>query len=81
MRNELVKEIRYYLGMTQHEFAEWLGVNYSTIAAVETNYRNVSDKLAAKIALKFDVTDPEFLAYRERRAKTRKYFEDASKRS
>lgn len=78
MRNELVKEIRYYLGMTQHEFAEWLGVNYSTIAAVETNYRNVSDKLAAKIALKFDVTDPEFLAYRERRAKTWKYFEDVS---
>lgn len=74
MKNELIKDIRHYLGMTQHEFAEWLGVHYSTIALTEANYRNVSDKLAAKIALKFDVTDAEFLAFRERRAKTQKFF-------
>lgn len=78
MKNELIKEIRYYLGMTQEEFARWLGVHPSTIALAEAKHRNVSDSLAAKIALKFDVTDPKFLAYRKRRAKTRKYFEDAS---
>lgn len=74
MKNELIKDIRHYLGMTQEEFAKWLGVHYSTISLTEANYRGVSDNLASKIALKFDVTDPEFLTYRERRAKTRKFF-------
>lgn len=77
MKNELIKDIRHYLGMTQEEFAKWLGVHYSTIALTEANYRNVSDKLAAKIALKFDVTDSDFLEYRKRRANTNDYFFNA----
>lgn len=74
MKNELIKDIRHYLGMTQEEFAKWLGVHYSTIALTEANYRNVSDKLASKIALKFDITDEDFIAYRKRRAETQKFF-------
>lgn len=60
--------------MTQEEFARWLGVHPSTIALAEAKHRKVSDSLASKIALKFDVTDDDFIAYRERRAKTQKFF-------
>lgn len=74
MESLLIKDIRHYKGMTQPQFAEWLGVAESSIAQVESGHRRVSDRLAAKIALKFDVTDEEFIAYRERRAKTQKFF-------
>lgn len=74
MKNELIKDIRHYKGMTQEQFAKWLNVHYSTIALTEANYRDVSDNLASKIALKFDVTDEDFIAYRERRKKARNFF-------
>ena len=74
MRNELIKDIRHYKGMTQEQFAEWLGVHYSTIAVTESNHRKVSDNLAAKVARKFDVTNDEFTAYLERKRKADDYF-------
>lgn len=74
MENELVKDIRNYKGMTQKQFAEWLGVHESTIANVETKFRQVSSQLASKIALKFDVSDEDFIAYRERKKQAHDYF-------
>lgn len=77
MRNELVKDIRHYKNMTQEQFAQWLGVHYSTIAVTESNHRKVSDNLAAKIARKFDVTSDGFIAYLERKRKADDYFFNA----
>ncbi|MGM8212129.1 helix-turn-helix domain-containing protein [Virgibacillus sp. W0430] len=78
MKNDLIRDIRMYKGLTQERFAEWLGVHYSTIANVEANYRPVSEGLASKIALKFDVTDADFMEYRERRNHTNNYFFNVS---
>jgi len=74
MRNELIKDIRMYKGMSQKQFSRWLNVHYSTIANVESNHRPVSENLADIIALKFDVSDPDFVAYRERKKNARDYF-------
>lgn len=74
MNKELLKDIRLFKGMTQAQFADWIGVSRITIALIESEHRNVSDTVASKIALKFDVTDDDFIAYRERRAKTQKFF-------
>lgn len=74
MNDNLLRTIRHYKGMTQPQFAEWLGVAESSIAQVESGHRRVSDRLAAKIALKFDITDDDFIAYRERREQASKYF-------
>lgn len=76
MKNELLQDIRHYLNFTQPEFARWLGVSTASIAHVESNHRDVSDRLAAKVALKFDVTDAGFIDYRNRKAQTRHYFFD-----
>lgn len=74
MKNELLQDIRHYMDLTQPDFAEWLGVSPASIAHVEANQRNISDSLAAKIARKFDVADPDFVEYRKRKAQTRNYF-------
>lgn len=74
MESLLVKDIRHYKGMTQPQFAEWLGVAESSIAQVESGHRRVSDRLAAKIALKFDVSDPDFIKYLERKNNAYNYF-------
>ena len=74
MNDDLVRTIRHYKGMTQPQFAEWLGVAESSIAQVESGHRRVSDRLSARIALKFDVTDDDFIAYRERHKQTSNYF-------
>lgn len=74
MKNELIQDIRHYKGMTQQHFADWLGVSLASIAHVESNHRNISDVLASKIALKFDVTDADFIEYCNRKKQTRNYF-------
>lgn len=74
MNKDLLKDIRLFKGMTQREFADWLGVSQITIALIESNQRNVSDTVASKLAHKFDVTSDDFIAYRKRRANTRDYF-------
>ncbi|WP_085508810.1 helix-turn-helix transcriptional regulator [Thalassobacillus devorans] len=66
MENETVKLIRYYLRMSQPDFAEHIGVTYSTVAEVEAGRRKVTDGLCAKIALKFDPTDEGFQAFVKR---------------
>ena len=74
MRNEQVLIIREYLGLTQEQFAELVGVSKSLISHVEWGSRRVSENLSAKIARKFDVKDPDFLAYQERRKWAEEYF-------
>lgn len=74
MKGDLIKIIRQYKNMTQPQFAEWLGVAESSISQVESGHRQVSEYLASKVALKFDVADPDFIAYRERRKHTSDYF-------
>lgn len=63
MNTNQVKLIRQYKNVSQTEFADWLGVSLSAISQVEAGHRYVSDNLAAKIAHKFDVNDPDFIEY------------------
>lgn len=74
MKSAQVKTIREFKGMTQPQFAKWLGVASSTIAQVESGHREVSEALASRIALKFDVTDRSFLDFKKRKQQTHAYF-------
>lgn len=74
MERNLIKDIRNFKGMTQPQFAEWLGVAESTIAQVESGHRNVSEALASKIAHKFDVANKDFIEYQQRVKQTNEYF-------
>lgn len=74
MNSDLIKSIRYFKGMTQPQFSEWLGVAESSIAQVESGHRNVSEALKGKIALHFDVNSDDFIQYHKRRENTNNYF-------
>lgn len=74
MKSNLIKDIRQYKNMTQTEFSEWIGVAESSIAQVESGHRNVSDTLASKVALKFDVQSKDFKAFQDRKRKASDYF-------
>ena len=45
-----------YSGMTQKEFADFIGVAPSTVAKIEAGFAYVTDTTKAKILRKFDVT-------------------------
>lgn len=74
MNSELLKDIRLFKKMTQEEFASWLGVSKITIALIESGHRNVSDTVVSKLAHKFDVTDDDFIKFRERQKNLREFF-------
>jgi DNA-binding XRE family transcriptional regulator len=65
MTNEKFRMIRLFLDMTQQEFARHLDVAYSTVYGIEAGNRKVSDKVSAKLAHRFEVTD-EFIAFADR---------------
>lgn len=67
MDRELFKSYRYFKGMNQVEFAEWLGVSTPTVALFEAGHRNMSEATEGKVAHKIDTTDPEFQAYLHRK--------------
>lgn len=64
---DLFKDIRYYKQMSQVEFAKWLGVSPPTVSLFEAGHRNMSEATKAKLAHKFDTTDADFQAYRQRK--------------
>ncbi|WP_042224136.1 helix-turn-helix transcriptional regulator [Oceanobacillus manasiensis] len=57
MTNSTFRLIRAYLGLTQAEFAELLGVSYSTVAGIEAGNRRVSETVQARIAKDFRAGD------------------------
>jgi transcriptional regulator with XRE-family HTH domain len=62
MTGEKFRLIRLYSGMSQRDFAEYIGVSTATIAHIEGGNRTVTPMVKSKLAEKFDLTD-EFLAY------------------
>jgi len=58
VNSETVHAIRISKGLSQAAFAKSLGVAESTIAAVESRHRNVSDNLRTRIKQTFG-GDPE----------------------
>ncbi|MGF7033737.1 transcriptional regulator with XRE-family HTH domain [Paenibacillus mucilaginosus] len=64
MDGKSIQAIRMHQGMTQEEFAEAIGVSQSTVAAVETGYRAVSDRVRIRIAQVFGTDDPILEAIR-----------------
>lgn len=65
MDKDTIRAIRAWLGMSQQEFADYLGVGKATVSMVESGKREVTDYVKFKIAKKFEVTD-DFLEYKER---------------
>jgi transcriptional regulator with XRE-family HTH domain len=65
MTRDRFKRIRLFLEMSQVEFAEFLGISVSAVGMIEIGQRNVSDRVSAKIAHKFEIT-PEFEVFTER---------------
>ncbi|MFC4387754.1 helix-turn-helix domain-containing protein [Gracilibacillus marinus] len=72
MTNEQVKLIRLYSGQSQERFAEDVGLGASTIAKIEVGYARVTDRVRARILRKYDLTNPEFIAFCERMNKSEK---------
>ena len=64
MTNEQFRALRYFLGMTQQEFAAFLGVSKATVSRVETGDMKVSPKLKARIVSKLTI-DKEFMQFYE----------------
>jgi DNA-binding XRE family transcriptional regulator len=65
MSNETFRMVRMYLKLTQQEFAEYLGIAYSTVCGIEAGNRRVTDTVHSKVARKFEVT-PDFIEFAER---------------
>ncbi|MEM5003185.1 helix-turn-helix transcriptional regulator [Priestia megaterium] len=65
MNKNVFKSIRIYHGHTQSAFASLLGVSESTVAAIETGRREVSDSVRIKLARQFDINQ-EFISTLER---------------
>ncbi|MCM3705845.1 MULTISPECIES: helix-turn-helix transcriptional regulator [Cytobacillus] len=51
------KGLRLKKGMTQKEYADLLGVSESTIAAIETGRRPISDLVRARLAQKIELDE------------------------
>lgn len=66
MKNKDVKMIRLYEGLTQAQFAQKYGLAESTIAKIEAGWVGVSDVTRSKILRKFDMAEPDFVAFVER---------------
>lgn len=62
MNKDSFKALRLKQGMTQKNFADLLGVSESTVAAIETGRRNISDTVRARLAQNFEV-DKELLLF------------------
>ncbi len=58
--------IRHYLGYTQSEMANKIGITRQAIAQIETGRMGVSDKTLAKL-LRVYTPDDEFINYMESR--------------
>lgn len=65
MSNETFRIARMYLSMTQQQFADFLGIAYSTVCGIEAGNRRVTDGVASKLASKFEVT-ADFIEFAER---------------
>jgi transcriptional regulator with XRE-family HTH domain len=65
MNGEKFRLIRLYSGMSQRDFAEYIGVSTATIAHIELGNRVVTPMVKSRLAEKFDLTN-DFLAYVEK---------------
>ncbi|WP_054949203.1 helix-turn-helix domain-containing protein [Numidum massiliense] len=51
-----VKAIRAHFGLSRREFAEKIGVSWSTVQAIETGRRRITDETRTKITSTFDLS-------------------------
>lgn len=72
MKPNTFKALRLYLGMTQEEFGEFLGIGQSSIANMENGRRTISDATRGKIARKVDMK--EFYSFLSRLDEVEKTF-------
>ncbi|MFP7479471.1 helix-turn-helix domain-containing protein [Terribacillus saccharophilus] len=66
MTGEEFQVVRLYMGLTQAQFAEMLGISEASVSFMERGQRNVSAATIAKISKKFQVTD-DYLAFKSNR--------------
>ena len=55
--NERVKELRKYLGLTQDEFGEKLGIKKSAVSKIEKSENGVTDQMFKSICREFNVNE------------------------
>ncbi|MCY9456802.1 helix-turn-helix domain-containing protein [Bacillus inaquosorum] len=60
--NENFKLIRLFKGMTQAQFANYLGISPTYVSMIENGTRTVSTKAERVLAMGFEVTD-DFLEF------------------
>jgi transcriptional regulator with XRE-family HTH domain len=65
MKREKFVAIRMFLNMSQQEFSEFLELSPSNVYMIESGERRITEKVKAKLARKFEVTQ-EFIDFFER---------------
>lgn len=60
MDQQTFRDLRVYLGLTQHEYADKLKVHRSTVANIESGWIPLSDTIKMRVLRAFDV-DVELL--------------------
>lgn len=66
MTGQQLRQLRHYEGLTMQQFAEKIGTSRTTICAIETNEREMSDSVRSKIARAFPKIDDAFFAFSEK---------------
>lgn len=57
MNRHIFKAVRLQLKKTQSEFADFLNISLSSVAAIETGRRGISDTVRARLAEKIAVDE------------------------
>ena len=65
MKNDMFRACRLFLGMTQEEFAEFLGISKAVVGRIEHGSLAISPRVKAKFVSKFDI-DNSFLDFYEK---------------
>lgn len=60
--NKNIQALREYLGYTQQEFADKIGVTQSCISNIEVGYRNVGTSLTQAVCAVYTITPVELNA-------------------
>ncbi|MED4127482.1 helix-turn-helix transcriptional regulator [Shouchella miscanthi] len=63
MNKETFRALRLKEGLTQKEFASILGVSTSSVEAIESGRRNISDKVRAKLATEYPLDESYFIYF------------------
>jgi transcriptional regulator with XRE-family HTH domain len=68
MTNDMFKNARLFLNMTQDEFSKFTGISKPVIGRIETGDLKISSRVKARLLSVFDMSD-DFFTFHEKMSK------------